>query len=112
MLRAVARSRDDEHRRTWALAGLAFGLAAPVAYIAQRLYDHALVGETDPLSMLRQVHVAYFWRAATAGFWGGLAALVVLLVGARRLRVPEPRAAARVLAVVVATFLVLAWIYP
>jgi hypothetical protein len=112
MLRDVVRSADDDRRRTMALAGLAFGLVAPIAYIVQRLYDHALVGDVDPLSMLRQTHVAYFWRASTAAFWGGLAALVVLIVGAERLRVPEPRSAARVLAIVAATFLVLAWIYP
>ncbi len=112
MLGRVKRSTGEERRRTWALAGLAFALVAPVAYIAQRLFDHALVGDVDPLSMLRQTHVAYYWRAATASFWGGLAAMVVLMVGAERIPTPEPRHAGRLLAFIAATFVVLAWIYP
>ncbi len=111
MLRAVARPAGDDRRSTQALAGLAFGLGSLVAYIVQRLIDRALAGDVDPLSMLRQTHVAYFWRASTAAFWGGLAALVVLALGARRLPALGPRAAWTV-AVVVALFAVLAWIFP
>ena len=119
MLPGVDRSGRDgidakrsHERRSWALAGLAFGVVAPIAYIAQRLIDHAMVPDADPLSMLRQTHVAYLWRAATAALWGGLAGVTVLLIGADRLRIPEPRASARAVAVVAALFLVLAWIYP
>lgn len=108
-------TRDgDERRRRLALAALAFAIAAPLAYLAQRLLDQALAGETDALSMIRQGRAAYPWRAATAAFWGGLGAIVAFAVarparpGSERLeRYAVPAACA--LGVLV---LVLAWVFP
>jgi len=108
----------DVEARARALAALAFASAAAVAYIAQRIFDHALVeGEVDPLSMLRQTHAAYVWRAATAAFWGGLAALVVYAVArARRVDLAAGPFRSPAIAVAVATlfavFALLAWAFP
>jgi hypothetical protein len=102
----------DAKRRAWATAALAFGIVAPIAYIAHRVIDHAGAGEVDPLSMLRQTHVAYVWRAATAAFWGGLAALVALAIGGDGRWVPRLRVVVRTVTVSVVAFAVLAWAFP
>ncbi len=114
MLAPDVEQRRGDQRRRWAVAALAFAVVAPLAYIAQRLIDHALIGDTDALSMIRQARAAYPWRAATAAFWGGLAAIVAAspatalsLRGARLDR--YAMAAAGALGV---TVLVLAWLFP
>lgn len=104
----------DDRRRRWAVAALAFAVVAPLAYMAQRLIDHALVGDTDALSMIRQGRAAYPWRAATAAFWGGLAAIVAAspvtassFRGGHLGRYAVPAAGA-----LGVTVLVLAWLFP
>jgi hypothetical protein len=65
-------------RMRLAVGGLAFAVFAPLAYLVQRLVDHARFGSVDPLAMLRQLEVAYYWRSATACYWGGLATIVAM----------------------------------
>jgi hypothetical protein len=59
-----------------AVAAVSFALAATGAYLVQRLVDHARGATFDPLSVLEEPHVAFYWRAATATWWGGLVAIV------------------------------------
>jgi len=111
--RDVQYAQDDQRRR-WAVAALAFAVVAPLAYMAQRLLDHAIVGDTDALSMIRQARAAYPWRAAIAAFWGGLAVIVAASpVTASSLRGSHlgryAMAAAGALGVAV---LMLAWLFP
>jgi len=106
--------RRDEQRRRWAVAALAFAVVAPLAYIAQRLIDHALTGDTDALSMIRQARAAYPWRAATAAFWGGLAAIVAAspATASSLPRSHVGRYAMAAAGALGATVLVLAWLFP
>lgn len=79
----------DEARRRAAIALAWAGVAAGTAYVAQRLYDWSVAGPIDPLLVLREPHVAYYWRAMVATWWGGtLGALAWGLFGdaARRAR--------------------------
>ncbi|MCB9603839.1 MAG: hypothetical protein H6721_16255 [Sandaracinus sp.] len=64
-------------RARLARACLAFGFAAPLAYVLQRLLERATGVPVDPLAVVREVHTAYYWRCFTAVFWGGVAAFVV-----------------------------------
>lgn len=62
-------------RRAVALAAAVFALGAPAAYVAQRLFEVASATQpTDPALVLRDAHTAFYWRAATATWWGGLLA--------------------------------------
>jgi len=65
-----------ERRRALAVAGLSFALAAPAAYVLQRVYERANGGIPNPTLVLREAHTAYYWRLTTATWWGGLVALV------------------------------------
>lgn len=71
----------NERRRALALAGAAFGLAAPTAYQVQRLYEVARAPmPTDPTMILAEAHTALYWRLGTATWWAGLVALGVYAV--------------------------------
>lgn len=61
-----------------ALAALAFAVSAPGAYVAQRLYEVWWVGapSSNPALVIRAAHTAFYWRAATATWWGGLIAAI------------------------------------
>ena len=105
-------------RSRLAIGGLAFALFAPLAYLVQRLVDHARFGPPDPLAMLRQVEVAYYWRSATAAWWGGLATIIVVWLAdpetARGARL-APRLPARLAAAAAScavAFILLAWLLP
>lgn len=50
----------------------AFVLGAVLGYAALRLV--AAVGEPDPRTLGPSAHIPYYWRAATAGWWGLLLA--------------------------------------
>jgi hypothetical protein len=108
---ASAKSR----RTRLAIGGLAFAVFAPLAYLMQRLIDHARFGSPDPLAMLRQVEVAFYWRSATACWWGGLATLVAMwLVGGRGDDAAHRAAWWLALGAAggAASMLVLGWLYP
>ena len=50
-----------------------FSVAAIAGYAAHRLYFS--IGEPDPRSVGPSLHVGYFWRLATALWWGSLASI-------------------------------------
>jgi hypothetical protein len=56
-----------------ASAVVCFAAAATLGYALQRL--GAAWHEPDPRTIGPSLHVPYFWRCATALWWGGLAAL-------------------------------------
>ena len=79
------RTEQSEGRReALSIAALAFALAAPTAYVLQRLVERIQGGEPDPLVIARTMHVAFYWRVATAVWWGGLAAMLVWAIVRRR----------------------------
>lgn len=50
-----------------------FLVAALLGYALQRL--RSAIGEADPRTLGPSAHIAYYWRLATALWWGVLAAL-------------------------------------
>jgi hypothetical protein len=70
-------------RTRLAIAAIVFGLGATVAYVALRLSDHARGLTFDPTTLGAEPHVSYYWRAATASFWGGLVAIVAYALAGR-----------------------------
>lgn len=73
----------EERRTRLGWASLAFGLVAAVAYVAQRLLEIRSGTPVDPLLVIRESHTAYYWRCATASWWGGVAFAVVARAAAR-----------------------------
>ncbi len=59
-----------EGRRVAAL--LCFAAVAPVGYALHRLWFAA--GEADPRMIIASAHIGFYWRVATAAWWGLLAA--------------------------------------
>ncbi len=55
-------------------AALAFAEAAILGYVLLRLLA-VWQGGPSPKAVYGGVHIPYFWRGATALWWGGLAAL-------------------------------------
>lgn len=104
---------SDDRRIRACVAALAFSLASAAAYLAQRLVDHARGNLADPTAVLTEVHTAFYWRCATALWWGGLAAAVVFVLAGRA---KDRGRVARMLAVAAAplggAYLLLAWLFP
>ncbi len=76
-------------------AGIAIAagcLAAMTAYAALRVFQALKGGEADPARVIFSEHAGYFWRSWTAGYVGGMVALLVWLLAAR-----SPERAARIL---------------
>jgi hypothetical protein len=91
---------NDARRIALALAALTFGAASALAYAAQRVFERLRGGAGDPLLVVFDLHTAFYWRAATAAWWGGVAAILVFAVASRpRAHVLHDRVA-RVLALV------------
>ena len=77
--------KSADRRTALSLAGAAFALAAPAAYVSERLFEVARsAGPVDPLMVVRDAHAAFYWRAATATWWAGLIAIVVFAWVRRR----------------------------
>ena len=76
--------RSPSERPALALAAATFGLFAPLAYLGQRLYERARAQPLDPTLILRESHTAFYWRAGTAAWWAGIAAIVVFAWASRR----------------------------
>lgn len=68
---------NDATRARLGWASLAFGLASAIAYVVQRLIELRSATPIDPLLVIREAHTAYYWRAATAVWWGGVAFALV-----------------------------------
>lgn len=62
-----------EREERIAAATLAFMNVAILGYALLRLYSF-LKGEPDPRSVGPSTHIAFFWRSATACWWGSMAA--------------------------------------
>jgi hypothetical protein len=74
---------EDVRRTALALAALTFGVASSLAYAAQRVFERARGGAGDPLLVVFDLHTAFYWRAATAAWWGGVAAILVVGLASR-----------------------------
>jgi hypothetical protein len=91
----------DARRTALSLAALTFGAASSFAYAAQRVFERLRGGAGDPLLVVFDLHTAFYWRAATAAWWGGVAAILVFAVASRPRGVAVHDRAARALAVLV-----------
>jgi hypothetical protein len=93
-------------------AAACFALFATLAYLAQRLVDRASGVAYDPLAMVSEPHVAFYWRAATATFWGGLFAIAAWALAGR----VSPERAVRIVAIlsvpVGVLHVTLSWLFP
>lgn len=67
-----------------ATASLVAALTAPVAYVVLRLIERVRSGPIDPLSIVGDPHTAFYWRASSAAWWGGLAGMLVCVWLSRR----------------------------
>jgi len=66
----------DSARQRLAVASLVFALAAPLAYVTQRIYERARGAIVSPFLLVRDLHVGYFYRVAIAVFVGGAIAAI------------------------------------
>jgi hypothetical protein len=95
-----------------ALAAAVFALAAPLAYMGQRLIEIARTGPIDPLLVLRDSHTSFYWRAAGAVWWAGIAAIVAF-AASRGANADRAIRVLRLLAIPIALALALAaWRFP
>jgi hypothetical protein len=95
---------DEARRSAIARAGIAFALAAPIAYLVQHLASRS----SDPLAFAHVLVTPFYWRAATAVWWGGLAAVAAYVLPGDRW---SHRAGAAAFVVALA-FAILAWVFP
>ena len=58
------------------------GLAGALAYAVQRVYEWVVAGPVDPLLVVRDAHVGFYWRASSATWWAGTVVALVWLVTA------------------------------
>lgn len=103
-----------ERRHAAAVASATFALVAPVAYVAQRLFEYARSPQVDPLLILRETHTAFYWRATTATWLAGIAAIVAYTLVRRASGGDgrEIRALLRLTLPVAAIVVLFAWLYP
>lgn len=73
--------------RRGAAPWLGFAVGAIAGYALHRLASK-LLGEPDPRAVIAAEHVGFYWRAATATWWG-------ILVAAAASRFPSSEAALR-----------------
>jgi hypothetical protein len=103
----------DARRRALALAAAVFALAAPAAYVTQRLFEVSrAAGPINPVLVLRDAHTAFYWRGATAAWWGGLLAICAYAVLRRRPDARPERVLAWLAAPLAAAVALLAWWFP
>jgi hypothetical protein len=91
-------------------ASLAFGLASAVAYVVQRLIELRSAAPVDPLLVIREAHTAYYWRCATAFWWGGVA--FALIARGSDASFELPRSAPWLVGAVGIALLVATWWWP
>ena len=107
-------SQPEPPRRRVVLAygGLVFAVAAPIAYVAQRLYGRfRATGVVNPAIILRTSHVEYYWRVAVATWFA--VAVAILIAGRLAGREGGPgRLWTAASGVSVILCVVLAWLYP
>lgn len=83
-LRQTTSNAPGETKRVaFALASLVFALAAPAAYAAQRIFERARSGASDPLLVVFDLHTSFYWRASTAAWWGVVAAIAAYAFSAQ-----------------------------
>lgn len=91
-----------------ARGALVFAVVAPLAYLAQRLFERWQGGPGDPLGVVVEVHTAFYWRAATA-LW---LAVVAAALAARGRAEPDAGHPFAIAAGFTALVLALAALYP
>lgn len=75
---------SEEVRRALPVASFVFGIAGSLAYVVQRLVEHARSAGTDPTLVVFTMHTSFYWRAMTASFWGGVFAIGAYAIAARK----------------------------
>jgi hypothetical protein len=96
-------------RTAVALAGLVFGLTAPMAYVIERIYERLRGGKHIPTLIVAEAHAGFYWRAIIAAWWAGFVALVAARLVRNR---PEawPRLIDRALYAALVLIPVLGWL--
>ena len=79
------KSESAHERIAYALA--CFAVTSAIAYCVHRTAEFARSGPQNPLAIIRDLHVGYYWRVLNASFFGGIGAFVGWhLAGSPRLR--------------------------
>jgi Ni/Fe-hydrogenase subunit HybB-like protein len=105
-------SPADRRRLAASAAALVFGLAAPLTYLLHRLHAAAQGGEAAAL-VLRQTHVAFYWRSATATWLATVVAGLAYAFLLRRDRADQvARLIRRVALIVVVAVAIAYWRVP
>lgn len=101
---------ESSRRMELAYGGLLFAVAAPLAYVAQRLYGRLRApGVVNPAIILRSSHVEYYWRVAVAT-WFAVAIAILFAPRLAHRDVDRVWTVGSVVSVVLCV--VLAWLYP
>lgn len=67
--------RDLPYERV-AYALACFAVSSAIAYCVHRTAEFARSGPQNPLAIIRDLHVGYYWRVFNASFFGGLGAWI------------------------------------
>ena len=81
---AAEASERDARRERAALAAFAFAVAVPATYALERAYELVRGEPSDPRTVLRTLHTAYYWRVGVATWWGVVVAILCLALLPRR----------------------------
>jgi hypothetical protein len=65
-------AEHDARRERWAVAAAIGGAAAATSYVVQRLWERSQGMPQDPRLILYDPHIAFFYRALAASWWGGV----------------------------------------
>jgi predicted permease len=71
---------SDPLRARLAIAAAAFAIVAPLAYMAQRVFEVARGPAMDAALIVRSTHTAFYWRASIATWIGGIAVIAALAI--------------------------------
>jgi hypothetical protein len=110
-----AGARSGDRRAALAVAGLVFGLGAPLTYLLARFWERARDGIADASMILSEPHVGFYRRVAVAAWFGGLLAALAFGLLRRRGGVafrPERVWSLALIAVTTTLFVLLAWLFP
>lgn len=70
-------------RERWAVAAAIGGVVAATSYVVQRIWERSQGMPQDPRLILYDPHVAFFYRALAASWWGGVGLAFALALVSR-----------------------------
>jgi hypothetical protein len=105
---AADAGRGDDRARALAAAALVGGVAAAIAYFAQRALDYARGRAADPAMVIASLRADLYYRMAVALWCGGAAGLVALALSGGRLDEARATRVARAIALSAPALLVAA----